>query len=45
MKREGQAGLAYGVPRMDQRVIVRMGNRQVMDSNQGSWKRKWDEGK
>ena len=30
---------------MDQRVKVRMGNRKVVDTKQGSWKRKWDEGK
>ena len=31
-------GQAYGVPRTDQRVKVRMGNRKVMDTKQGSWK-------
>ena len=30
---------------MDQRVMVRMGNRKVIDTKQGSWKQIWDEGK
>ena len=28
---------------MDQRVKVRIGNREVMDMKQGSWKRIWDD--
>ena len=32
---DGQ-GWAYGVPRMDQRVKVRIGNRKVIEMKQGS---------
>ena len=33
-------GWAYGVLRTDRRVKVRIENRKVMDTKQGSWKRK-----
>ena len=29
---------------MDRRVEVRIEDRKVMDTKQGSWKRKWDKG-
>ena len=36
MKQGGWSGSAYGVPNMDQRVEVRIGNRKVMELKQGS---------
>ena len=42
---EDRQGQAYGVLRTDQRVKVRMGNRKVMDTKQGSGNKKWDKGK
>ena len=37
-------GWTYRVLRTDRRVKVRIGSRKVMDTKQGSWKRKWDKG-
>ena len=36
MKQGVREGQGYRVPKMDQRVKVRMGNRKVMDTKQGS---------
>ena len=41
MGKVGQ-GQAYGVPRTESRVKVRMENRKVRDMKQGSEKRKWN---
>ena len=43
MGKVGQ-GQAYGVPRMESRVKVRMENRKVMDTNQGSLETKMGRG-
>ena len=37
-------GQAYRVPRAESRVEVRMENRKVIDTKQGSGKRKWNKG-